>query len=716
MIGKPVARLDGPDKVTGRARYAADTPVEHLAHGVIVVSKIPHGQIRAIEERAAKAAPGVLAIVTHANMPRLHAVTVPPAGQTVLPLQSDTVAYEGEPVAVVVADTLEQATHAASLIAVEYERKPAILDFHAAAKHPVEATIYGELPIDSHHGDVTAALRTAPIVVEATYQTADRHHVTMEPSATIAMWNGDRLDVHDATQWVWGVRMALAQALGIDRTNIRVRSSFTGGGFGCKGYTWPHHFLAAVAARMVQRPVRIALTRAQTFTSHGHQPVTRQTLTLGADRAGKLVAVRHASICATSMRDSFTEMAAIASRALYACPAIETTNRGARLHRAVGTPMRAPLEGPSLVGLEGAMDELAERLAFDPLELRILNHAERDPSSGKPFSSKQLLTCYRRGAELFGWANRPRAPRQNKQGHELVGTGMATAFMPTFRQPANARVTLEPGGHFLVEAGCQEIGTGPYTIMPQIAADALRVPVERVRLVLGDTELPETGGTFGSSTTMGVGSAVFDAATKLARELSRLAGGELPSSPGALDALLGRSGRDRIAMDGSWSPGEGAGPLGEPPDRAIATFGAVFAEVRVDSELYIPRVTRLVGVYSAGRIVNPQTARSQISGGMVWGVGQALLECSVTEPQLGRFLHKNLAGYLVPVNADIPTPVVEFVDEVDPLASRFGGKGIGELGATGIGPAIVNAVWHATGVRVREVPVTPERLLGHRAS
>jgi xanthine dehydrogenase YagR molybdenum-binding subunit len=711
-IGEPVPRLDGPAKVTGQARYAADTPVENLAHGALVLSTIPHGRIRDIDLRAAEAVRGVLAIMTHINMFRLRAVSCPPAGQTLLPLQSNEIVYEGQPVAVVVADTLEIATHAASLVRVDYAQAPAIVDFRAASEHPVKAGIFEEMvPSDTLAGDVEAALRTAAVTVEATYQTADRHHAAIEPSATIAIWQGDQLVIHDATQWVWGVRTALSQALGIDPAKIRVRSPFTGGGYGCKGWVWPHQLLAPVAARLVRRPVRIALTRAQTFTGHGCQPATLQTLALGADRAGKLSAIRHTSICATAIRDSFTEMAAIASRGLYACPAIETRHRGARLHRTVGTPMRAPWEGVSLVGLECAMDELAERLGMDPVELRIRNYAEREPVTGKPFSSKRLLACYQRGAQVFGWGNRPRAPRAQREGHELVGTGMATAYMQSFRNPASARVTLERGGRFLVEAGCQEIGTGVYTILPQLAAEALHVSVDRVRLVLGDTTLPETGGTFGSSTTMGVGSAVVDAATRLAHELARRTGGTPPTSPGALDAILERAGTDRLPMEGNWTPGEDAGPGGQPAGYAMATFGAVFAEVRVDAELCIARVSRLVGVYSCGRIVNRRTAHSQLSGGMVWGIGQALLEHAVTERQLGRFLSKNLSGYLVPSCADVPVPTVEVIDEVDPIASAFGGKGIGELAATGVGPAILNAVWHATGVRVRELPVTPERLL-----
>jgi xanthine dehydrogenase YagR molybdenum-binding subunit len=715
-VGRPMSRADGPAKVTGQARYAADTPLRGMAHAVLVMAPIAHGRIRRLDAGAARAEPGVLAVLSHADMPKLNRVDTPPAAQSVMPLQSDEIVYEGQPVAVVVAETLEQAQHAAALVRVDYAAEPAVVDLRAALDEKQRAPIRIDkfeqaAASDTRVGDVDAAVRGAPVVVEATYHTADRHHSPMEPSATVASWNGDRLEMVEATQWVWGVRMSVSAALGIAPEQVRVRSPFTGGAFGCKGHVWPHQFLAALAARAVKRPVKLVLTRAHTFTSHGYQPASRQSVTLAADRRGVLLGIRHASITVTPERDDFLEFAAIGTRSMYACKAIETSHRALRLHRGSPAAMRAPWEGLSMVGLECAMDELAEKLDMDPLALRVKNHAPRDPTSGKPFSAKALLACYERGAELFGWSKRPRRPRSMSDGHDLIGWGMASAIMSTFRFPATARATLEPGGRFLLEAGTQEIGTGVYTIMPQIAADALGVPVERVRLVLGDTTLPEAGPTYGSSTTVGVGSAVLDAATKLRDAIAGAAGGEMPPLPEALDAILRRSGKSRLSAEGRWAPDKGSGPLGDPPDWSMNTYGAVFAEVRVDRDLCIPRVTRMVGVYSAGRIINPMTARSQISGGMIWGIGQALLEHSTVDRSLGRYLSKNLAGYLMPVNADVPEPVIEFIDEVDRHACPLGGKGIGELGAVGIGPAIANAVWHATGIRARELPIVPEMLL-----
>jgi len=704
-IGAPVSRLDGRVKVTGEARYAADTPAAGMAYAVLVGSAIPCGRIRNIDTGEAEAARGVLAVLTHRNMPRLPAVPSPPAGQSLMPMQDERIRYEGQHVALVVAESLEEATRAAARVRIDYTREPAEVDFRERLDDAFTATNFA--PPDSRVGDVEAALARAPVTVARTYRTADRHHNAMEPSATVAAWDGGKLTVHDATQYVWGVRMVLATALGIPQEDIRVIASFTGGGYGCKGYVWPHQVLAAVAARQVGRPVKLVLTRAQDFTAHGYQAASEQQVTLAAARDGRLLAMRHESVNPTSIDDDYVEYCAIASRTLYACPAIETRHRVVRVHRGSPTPMRAPHEGISMVGLECAMDELADELGIDPVELRLRNHAERDPTSGKPFSAKALRECYREGAERFGWAGRPPRPRSLREGHLLIGWGMAGALMPTYRFGGRARLTVERDGRVLIESGTQEIGTGVHTIIPQIAAEALGLPVTRVRLELGDTNLPETGGTFGSSTTMGLGSAVLDAAGRLKRRLDELAGPGGAARPEDLGELLARHGLDRLAADGSWSPADEM----DDPAWSIHTFGAVFAEVEVDEELPVPRLRRCLGVYSAGRIVNPKTARSQMIGGMTWGVGQALLERSEMDRALGRYHSKNLAGYLVPVSADTPVLEPYFVDEIDEHASPIGAKGIGELGAVGVGPAIANAVYHATGVRVRELPILPERLL-----
>ncbi|MDE2573446.1 MAG: xanthine dehydrogenase family protein molybdopterin-binding subunit [bacterium] len=698
-IGVGHDRLDGREKVTGAACYAADTPVERLAHGVFVAATIPRGRILRIDLALADAAPGVLRIFTHENMPRLRPAPSPPAGQSLMPLQSDRVAYEGQPIALVVAATLEQAQHAASLIAAEYERQPSSVDFRSRLDRAAEASSFFES--DTHLGNVDAALAGAPLRLAQRYRTADRHHSPLEPSATLARWENGMLTLDDATQYVWGVRLVVAEALGIPAERVRVRSSYAGGGFGCKGYVWPHQVLAAAAARELDRPLKVVLTRAQTFTSHGYQTASEQFVEIGAQRDGRLLALRNTSVNPTSQFDAYLEYCAIGSRTMYAVPAIETKHRVVHVDRGTPTPMRAPHDGVAMVGLEIAMDELAYAAGVDPLELRLRNYAERDPSTGKPFSSKELRACYRLAAERFGWGRRDPRPGSMRARRQRMGWGMASALMGTFRFPATARVTIEGDGRVLVEAGTQEIGTGVRTIIPQIAADVLGVPVERVRIALGDTTLPETGGTFGSSTTMSVGSAVADAAAKAAAKLTELGS----SGPGDYAATLAAAGLTHLSADGAWQPEENG-------DWSMHTFGAVFAEVRVDEDLPVPRVSRVVGAYSAGRIINPKTARSQIQGGMVWGIGQALLEESPMDPVLGRYLSKNLAGYLVPASADVPELEVLFAEAFDPHASPLGAKGIGELGAVGVGPAIANAVFHATGIRLRDLPIRTEMLLG----
>jgi xanthine dehydrogenase YagR molybdenum-binding subunit len=700
VIGGPLPRAEGPAKVTGRATYTADTPIPGLTYAVLVMSSIPRGRITRIDGSAALAEPGVLAVLTHENAPRL----APARGAAqFIPIQDGAVHHEGQPVALLVAETLEQAQHAARLVEVEYERMPPTLDFRANLDNAI--SVQTHLPPDITRGDVEAGLAAADVVVDQTYRTASRHHNPMETSTTIAEWRDGHLFVHDATQYVWGVRAVLAAAFDLPSERVHVHNDLVGGGFGSKGFIWPHQVLAPLAARIVNRPVRLVLSKADAYTSHGHQPATEQSVTLGARRDGTLLAIRHHSVNPTSEVDTFVEYVAEGSRHVYAAPTLESRHRVVRLNLALPTPMRAPWEGMGMVGLEIAMDELAYALDVDPLELRLRNYAETDPDNGLPFSSKRLRDCYLRGAERFGWGRRPMRPGSLRDGRDLIGMGMATAQMTTFSNPANARITIHRDGSVLLEAGTQEIGTGVLTIMPQIAAGVLGIDPARVEMRLGDTALPETGGTFGSSTTMGVGSAVKDAATKLREDLAELAGAE-PPIPERYGELLAANGLERLSAQGSWAPRDDAQRV------SMHTFGAVFAEVRVDADLGIPRLSRMVGVYSAGRIINPSTARSQMTGAMIWGLGQALLESSEVDVPHGRFLSKNLGGYLVPVSADVPELDASFIeDEYDPHAGTIGGKGIGELGAVGVGAAIANAIFHATGVRVRELPVRPETLM-----
>jgi xanthine dehydrogenase YagR molybdenum-binding subunit len=707
-IGSPLSRPEGPLKVTGRAVYAADTPMPGVLFAVMVPATIANGRIRRIDPPSAERAPGVVAVLSHLDLPKLGKAPSPPLGQVFLPMQSDQVMYEGQPVAIVIAHSLEQAEHAARLVTVTYEAAQPIV----FGKGEVKKAGDWFAPPDLAKGDVEAGLAAADVKIEQTYTMPTRHHNPMEPSATIASWNGDHLTLHDATQWSSAVQSTMAALFGIKPEQVRVLCPFTGGGFGSKGYVWPHQFLTAAAARHVGKPVKLVLRRSDMYTSHGYQAGNRQSISLGAKRDGRITAIRHNSVAVSSMFGTYLDLITSASRAVYATPAFETTIRLEHTNLGEPTAMRPPQEGPGMVALESAMDELAYALDLDPLELRLRNYAEVDPESGNPFSSKELRQCYLEAARRFGWEKRPKAVRSMRDGRLLLGWGMATAIMSTFRFPAAARARLRADGQVVIETSAQEIGTGNYAVLAQVAADTLRVDSRRVTVRLGDTVFPEACPTTGSSSTMCVGAAVLDAATKLRGRLTELAGGAAASAEDYVETMR-RAGVEEVVADGSWTPAEGVAfdAAGKVSGRTMHGYGAVFVEVAVDPDLGLVRLRRCVGGYSAGRIINPKTARSQMTGAIIWGYGQAVLEESALDPTLGRFVSKNLAGVVVPVNADIPPIDVFFVEEHDPYASPLGARGIGELGAVGVAPAILNAVYHATGKRVRDLPLRIERVL-----
>jgi xanthine dehydrogenase YagR molybdenum-binding subunit len=736
LVGAAIDRVDGRKKVTGTATYAAEVEVAHVAHAVIVGSTVGRGRVVSIATREASAAPGVLAVLTHESAPRVPGASgkQKPSDRVVQVLQDAVVWYHDQPIALVVADTLEHAQHAAGLVTAKYAAKRAVADIDAdmsAAFVPQASN--PRSPPQTRRGDVAAGLAAAKTRIEAIYTTPVETHNPMEPHATIAVWHGsDHLTLYDSTQAIFNVRGRLAAMFGLAPENVRVINHYVGGGFGSKGAPWSHVALAALAARAVGRAVKLAITRPQAQSLVGHRPKTVQKLELGADARGRLTAIRHDVVSETSRYDEFIESCTGVTRMLYACPNLETVQRLVQIDVPTPTYTRAPGESTGTFALESALDELAHASGLDPLELRRRNHAERDPESDKPWSSKSLLQCYRRGAEAIGWSRRPRAGG-SREGNWRRGLGVATATRPSRQQPASARARMRPDGRARVQAGTQEIGTGTYTVMTQIAGDALALPMGDVRFELGDSALPETPPSVGSFTVASTGAAVHAACTALRRKLIEIAIAD-PASPlhglrsDAIEAddaalvaradrkrrdtyaaIVKRSGQPEISVEQHTEASE------ERDNYSVHGFGAIFARVRVDQDLGEVRLDRLVGAFAAGRIINPKTARSQLIGGMVWGIGQALTEHSVRDARTARMVTRDLTDYHVPVHADVPDIDIFLIDEVDRHANEIGAKGLGELSTPGVAAAIANAVYHATGVRVRDLPITPDKLIGARA-
>ena len=731
VLGQPLDRVDGVLKVTGRARYAAEFSPDNVAFAVIVQSTVPRGRITRIETADAQRLPGVLAILTHRNAPQLpqkgRSAVNPPAGRTLSLLQDDVVHYNGQPIGVVVADTFERAVDAAEHVRVSYALQPAALRFDQAKRAPRPPKQEGNSPSKKSWGDIDAGMQQGVVRVDATYSTPMEHHNPMEPHATVAQWSGDRLTLYDATQYVSGVRETVAKTLGIPSDNIRVIDPFVGGGFGCKGSTWSHVVLAAMAARHVGRPVRLVLARPQMFGPVGGRPETEQHVVLAAGRDGRLTAVRHGVIAHTSEMEDFVEPSAAPTRALYACANGETRHLLATLNVGVATFQRAPGESTGTFAIESAMDELAYTLRMDPVQLRLVNYADSEPQSGKPWSSKKLRDCYSDAAARFGWNRRTPEPRSMRDGRVLVGLGMATATYPAHRRPASALAKLMPDGTVVVQSGTHDLGTGTYTVMTQVAAQTLGVPVERVRFELGDTALPSAPVSGGSTTVSSVGPAVHAACVALRERLIGRAtqdGQSAMSGARATDVDID-GGFLRVRSDANRREplaalAQRAGPIearaeakpGEEEERyASRSFGAVFVEARVDPDLGIVRIPRIVATYSVGRVLNRKTALSQLQGGIIWGVGMALFEESLLDPRYGRYANNNLAEYHVPVCADIGDIDVAYVEEDDTIFNVLGARGIGEIGITGVPAAIANAVYHATGTRVRRLPITLDKLL-----
>ncbi len=727
-IGAPLDRVDGHLKVTGAAKYSAEWPMPGVAYGFMVLSTVASGRIRDIDTSRAMREPGVLAVMTHRNAP--HVVTADDkAGVDKGPmvLQSDIIAYDRQPVAVVLADTFERAQHAASLVIVHYDRERPQTTFAMGTPYKPKA-VHGK-DADTVRGDAAAALAAAAVRVDHVYTTPAEHHNPMEPHATIARWDGDSLTVYDASQGVFGVRTRLAGMFGIPPENVRVIAKFIGGGFGGKGSAWPHTILTAMAAKMIGRAVKIAIWRPQMWGSVGYRSPTIQRVALGAGADGRLVSTIHEVQGQTSQIDEFVESSGILTTMLYTSPALLVTHRVTKLN--VGTPtyMRAPGESTGSFALESAMDELAIATNLDPIELRLRNYADMDQDAKLPFSSKSLRECYRAGADAFGWSRRTPAPGSMRDGRMFVGLGMASATYPTNRSAASALALIDAFGNAIVQSGGVDIGTGSYTAFSQVAAEALGIPVERITFGLGDTRMPNAPNAGGSQLTASVGSAVKLAALDARNKVAALAIADPRSplagaAPEALDAkdgrlflkadpsrgetyaaIVERSGNVMVEGRADAKPGD------EKKQYAMHAFGAQFAEVRVDPDLGTVRVVRQLGAFAAGRILNAKLAHSQYIGGMTFGLGMALLEETRRDDRTGRVMNANLSEYLLPVHAVVPATEAILVEEVDPHVNEIGVKGIGEIGIVGAAAAIANAVYHATGKRIRDLPITPDKLL-----
>ena len=731
-IGQPLTRRDGVLKVTGQARYAADNHPSGMLYAVLAVSRNARGRVVSLDVAAAKAHPGVLEVMTPANKPKLaqdpDEKTNPFMFRLDL-LQTDRVRYANQPIAVVIAETLEAATEGATLLSPRYQTEQVRVGLDGERFVPPVVSIGN--PPETRSGDVEAGLSSAATRVEAVYETPPQYHNAMEPHAVVAAWDGDTLSIDTPSQGMALAQARIAGLFGIDPSKIHIRSPFLGGGFGSKGMISGPQVLGIMAAKLVGRPVKLVLRREQMFGPVGHRSPTRQTIRMGADGTGALTAISHHATIATSRFDDFFESAADASHTLYASPAIATTHDAVRVD--TGTPlfMRAPGEASGNIALESAIDEMAHACGMDPLAFRLKNYAEVEPVSGKPFSSKALRECYAQGAARFGWASRPLEPRQMRdEAGLLVGWGIGTATFPAIMFQAQARAVLRRDGIGVMETGAHDMGQGAWTALAQIAGDSLGLDLDQIEFRSGSSDLPDAGIAGGSAHTATAGMAIHAAGADVIAKLADLAMGDQRSPLfGAGNAgVVARGGRLFRRDDESKSEGyadilaraglaEVEGRGGSAADAAAQSnyamhaHGAVFAEVKVDPELGQIRATRLVGAFAAGTIINPRLVRSRSYGGMVWGISFALHEHAVMDARSGRPMNASLADYHVPVNADVPSLDAILVEERDPHVNALGIKGVGEIGITGSAGAIANAVWHATGVRVRRFPITLDQLI-----
>jgi len=731
-VGTPTARLDGPLKVRGQARFAAEVALEGMVYAALVYSTVPRGRIATLDTADAESAPGVVLVMTHRNAPAMKKLPLfmtdakAIGGQDLAVFQDDLVHWNGQPVALVLAETQEQADHARSLIRVTYTTEPATTSLAAAkARGFAPATFLGE-PMKIDTGNAEAALATAPFRVDAVYTTPRQNHNAIELHAATVAWNGDDLTIHDATQAVAHTAWSLGQVFGIREDQVHVSSPFVGGGFGSKSL-WQHQVLAAAASRLAGRPVRITLSREGVYRVVGARTLTEQRVALGARADGSFEALIHTGMSVMSGHNAFPEPFIMPARCLYGAASIKLEIQTARMDMLANTFMRAPGEAVGSFALECAVDELADRLGMDPVALRVRNEPSRDPTSGTPFSSRHLVEAYRDGAERFGWQMRRNKPGLWRDGEWLVGLGCATATYPYYRMPGGAaRITLHKDGRAHLEMAAHEMGMGTATTHAMIVAQRLGLPLEKVSVAYGDSAFPGTILAGGSQQTASAGWGVIVAHGELIKALLALAGKDSPLAglkPDEVEAhdgglgkigepqrfagyaeLLAAAGRDTISAEGSAPP-----PL-ETQHWSMHSYGAIFCEARVNTVTGEPRVSRLLGSFDCGRIINPKTALSQFRGGMIMGLGLALTEETQFDERNGRIMNPSLAEYHVPVHLDVPEIEVMWTDIPDPHAP-MGARGIGEIGITGTGAAIANAVYNACGKRVRDLPITLDKLM-----
>ena len=738
QVGMPVSRVDGRAKVTGTARYAAEHPAPDLVYGVVVNSTIAKGRITGFELEAAIAVPGVLDVLTHTNRPKMRSIGLfykdmtAPGGTPFKPLHDETIAYSGQPVALVLAETFEAARHAASLVQVHCEVDPHETDLRAnlARGRTPSRLKAGYSPPPSEKGDAEAAFAAAPVKIEADYYSGVEHHNPMELFASTVIRDADgHLTIYDKTQSSQNSRWYVSHVFGISKSKVTVRNPYVGGAFGSglrPQYQLP---FAVLGSLHLKRSVRVVLTRQQMFT-FGHRPETLQHIKLAADADGTLRSVVHTAVAETSRFEDYVEVVVNWSGQLYACDNIKLDYKVVALDQFSPIDMRAPGAAHGVHALEVAMDELAYALNMDPLALRLKNYAERNPMDDLPYSTKELRACYEQGAARFGWSERPLAPRSMREGTELVGWGMATGTWDAMQMFARASAVLHADGQLVVSSAATDIGTGTYTVMAQIAAAAMGLPMEQVRFQLGDSTLPVAPIEGGSSHVTTVGSAVQGVCEKLQKRLLKMAqaieGSPLararwsevefadgtvrrrnrPAESVRLTEILAAAGETRVEEKYLMLP-----HLLKQKKYVRATHSAVFCEVRVDELLGTVRVTLVVSAIAAGRIMSAKTAHSQVTGAVVWGISQALHEETHSDHRLGRFMNHNLSEYHVAVNADIHDIDVIFVQEDDRIVSRLGAKGVGEIGIVGVAAAVCNAIFHATGHRVRSTPMTPDKVM-----